>query len=194
MNPQLFLRDSKEQLCQIINQQQTTIQSLLSERQWLIDDYHIQELDIQKFKQKSIQWETYANALTEELNHARQDLAKLTESHEILKDKYEAVKGMYWEVKEENDAHKPRTSRGAYSKMVCFTNSLITNYLSSTEEHGHQLQARHKQSVRVTILKPMISQLSQIQCLPLICFMQPAPLPTFSSLKERTSHSSHQAP
>ena len=97
---------SKEQLCQIINQQQTTIQSLLSERQWLIDDYHIQQQDIQKFKQTSIQWETYANALTEELNHARQDLAKLTENHEILKDKYEAVKGMYWEVKEKNDANK----------------------------------------------------------------------------------------
>ena len=97
---------SKEQLCQIINQQQTTIQSLLSERQWLIDDYHIQQLDIQKFKQQSSEWETYAKALSQELNHARQDLAKLTESHEILKDKYEAVKGMYWEVKEKNDANK----------------------------------------------------------------------------------------
>ena len=97
---------SKKQLCQIINQQQTTIQSLLSERQWLIDDYHIQQLDIQKFRQQSIQWETYAKALTEESNHARQDLTKLTESHEILNDKYEAIKGMYWEVKEKNDAHK----------------------------------------------------------------------------------------
>ena len=32
---------SKKQSSQIINQQQTTTQSLLSERQWLIDDFHI---------------------------------------------------------------------------------------------------------------------------------------------------------
>ena len=143
---------SKEQLCQIINQQQTTIQSLLSERQWLIDDNHIQKLDVQKFKETSIQWKTYAKAMSEELNHARQDLAKLTESHEILKDKYEAVKGMYWEVKEKNDANKALLQYGMDLGRGVFQEGMFykQSYYQLLEQYRRAWSSALSQAPRVS--------------------------------------------
>lgn len=69
---------TKYQLLQIINQQQISIQSLINERKWLLDDNHILRVEIDKIKVVAIQWQRSAQGrLTDEMKQSKRQLERL---------------------------------------------------------------------------------------------------------------------
>ena len=105
---------SKDQLLQIIRRQQISIQSLVNERQWLLDDNHIHRVEINKFKSLAFQWQRYAQQdLAVELKQAKlhlkklkDDLRKAEKDYTILLDKYNNLEVLYFELIEDYEINK----------------------------------------------------------------------------------------
>ena len=124
---------TKEQFAQIINQQLTTINSLVNERIWLT-------AQLSMYHDTTFQWQHHAQTLEMDLQRTKKEQVENEEAPSQLNLKYKELQRIYWQVKRKCEKCKTEFNYAMeVGKSVCAEYLYYEQSFTKLLEHYRQL-------------------------------------------------------